>query len=115
MTTPAPILLPPPGPALLLHMAADRLRRAAQLALDAEAENGRAPADWFGDMVDGYLGGPAGLFCGLLSPAAGLELADWLDATAAEAVRHAGAGGTQEEITSGYPIRMAQWILGEVS
>lgn len=115
MTTLAPVLLPPPGPALTLHMAADRLRRAAQAALDAEAGKGRITADWFGDMVDGYLGGPVGLFCGLLSPAAGLELADWLDATAATAVRHAGAGGTQEAITGGYPIRMAQRILGEAA
>lgn len=115
MTTPTPVVLPPPGPALMLHMAADRLRRAAQAALDAEAVKGRTGADWYADMVDGYLGGPVGLFCGLLSPAAGLDLADDLDRTAAGAVRHANAGGTQEEITNGYPTRMAQHILGEAS
>lgn len=116
MTAPTTALveLPPPSPALVLHQAADRLRRAAQAAMDQEASEGRTPADWYADMVDGYLGGPAGMFCGLLSPAAGLELADWLDATAAEAVRYAaGFGNLQEEITDGYPIRTAQRILGE--
>jgi hypothetical protein len=108
-------LLPPPGPALTLHMAADRLRRAAQAALDREAEKGRAPADWSADMADGYLGGAVGLFCGLLSPAAGLEMADDLDATAAGAVQHARLGGTEEEITDGYPTRIARLILGEAS
>lgn len=111
MTT--PVLLPPPSPALTLHMAADRLRRAAQAALDQQAKDGRTSADWYADMVDGYLGGAVGMFCGLFSPAAGLELADWLDATAAAAVRRAAAGGAQEEITGGYPIRTAQRILGE--
>lgn len=110
---PAKVELPPPSPALTLHQAADRLRRAAQAALDAEAAEGRTPADWYSDLVDGYLGGAVGMFCGLFSPAAGAELADWLDATATAAVRHAGAGGTQEEITGGYPIRTAQRILGE--
>jgi len=109
----AQTLLPPPGPALLLNMAADRLRRAAQLALDREAEKGRTPADWYADMVDGYLGGPVGMFCGLISPAAGLDLADWLDEIAAAAVRHARNGGTEDEVADGYPIRIAEQILGQ--
>lgn len=107
-------LLPPPGPALTLHQAADRLRRTAQLALDREAEKGRTAADWYSDMVDGYLGGPVGMFCGLLSPSAGLELADFLDATAAQAVKHAagGMGNCQTEITDGFPTTVANQILG---
>ncbi len=109
-----PTLLPPPSPALLLHEAAAKLRSAAQRALDREAEKGRTPADWYADMVDGYLGGPVGIFCGLLSPSAGLELADHLDATAAEAVEHAarGLGNIQEEITDGFPTAVALRILG---
>lgn len=63
--------------------------------------------------MENFLGGPVGVFCGLLSPELALEIADDLDATAAGAVRHASAGGTQEEITDGYPIRTAQRILGE--
>lgn len=112
----AAVTLPPPSPALTLHMAADRLRRAARLARDREAEKGRTPADWFSDMVDGYLGGPVGLLCGLLSPELALDLAEHLDATAVEAVKHAaGFGNIQEEITDGFPITAAQRILGEAS
>lgn len=110
MTAPTP--LRPPGPALTLNMAADRLRRAAQLALDAEAEDGRAPERWC-DGMDNMLGGPVGEFCGLISPGAGLDLADWLDEIAAEAVRQARMGGTEEAVTDEYPIRMAQRVLGE--
>lgn len=112
MTTAAPSLLPPPGPALTLHMAAARLRSAAEAAMARQAEDGRTDADWGYDL-NGYLGGPIGEFCGLLSPELALEIADDLDRTAVEAVRHANAGGTQEEITDGYPIRMARRILGE--
>jgi hypothetical protein len=95
-------------------MAADRLRRAAVAAAARQAEDGRTDADWARDM-DNYLGGPIGEFCGLLSPGLALEIADDLDRTAVGAVRHANAGGTQEEITDGYPIRAAQKILGEAS
>lgn len=114
-TTTTPVTLPPPSPALTLHMAADRLRRAAQLARDREAANGRTPAGWFSDMVDGYLGGPVGVLCGLLSPELALDLADHLDATAVEAVKHAATGGTQGYITNGFPITAARRILGEAS
>lgn len=111
----AAVTLPPPSPALTLHMAADRLRRAARLARDREAEKGRTPADWYADMVDGYLGGPVGLLCGLVSPELALDLADHLDATAVEAVKHAAADGVQQEITDGFPITAAKRILGEAS
>lgn len=111
--TPAPTLLPPPGPALTLHMAAARLRSVAEAAVARQAEDGRTDADWAYDL-DGYLGGPVGVFCGLLSPGLALDLADHLDATAAEAVRYAaGFGNLQEEITDGWPIRTARRILGE--
>jgi hypothetical protein len=110
------VTLPPPGSALTLHMAADRLRRAAQLARDREAEKGRTPADWYSDMVDGYLGGPVGMLCGLLSPELALDLADHLDATAVQAVRYAaGFGNLHEEITDGWPITAARRIIGEAS
>jgi hypothetical protein len=112
---PTPTLLPPPGPALTLHMAADRLRRAAQAAIARQVEDGRAPDDWFADMVDGYLGGPIGLFCGLVSPEMALDLADWFDEIAAAAVRQERAGGSQFAVADGYPTRMAQRILGEAS
>jgi hypothetical protein len=105
--------LPAPSPALTLNMAADKLRRAAGAAVDRQAEDGRTDADWARDM-DNYLGGPIGVLCGLLSPELALDLADFLDATAAQAVRYAaGFGNIQEEITDGYPIRTARRILGE--
>lgn len=110
----APTLLPPPSPALTLHMAAARLRAAAEAAIARQAEDGRTAGAWAHDL-DGYLGGPIGEFCGLMSPELALEMADDLDRTAVGAVRHANAGGTQEEITDGYPIRAAQRILGEAS
>lgn len=112
MTTTMPAVeLPPPGPALTLNMAADKLRRASQDAIDRLAEDDRTSAHWASDM-DNSLGGPIGIFCGLFSPAQGLEAADWLDATAAEAVRYAaGFGNLQEEITDGYPIQFATRIL----
>lgn len=111
----APVTLPPPSPALTLHMAADRLRRAARLAREREAEKGRAPADWFADMVDGYLGGPVGMLCGLLSPELADDLADHLDAVAVQAVKHAATGGAEGYITGGWPIAAARRILGEAS
>lgn len=109
MTAPAlPVLLPPPGPALLLHQAADKLRTAALAARAA----GRTPtpAEWFG-VMDNALGGPVGVLCGLLSPGLALDLADWLDDTAAEAVRQARAGGSEEAVAGGYPTTIAQHIL----
>lgn len=109
-----PTLLPPPGPALTLHMAAARLRSAAEAATARQAEDGRT--DWARGM-DNDLGGPVGEFCGLLSPELALDLADHLDATAVEAVRHAagGFGNLQEEITDGWATRTAQRILGEAA
>lgn len=106
--------LSPPSPALILHQAAARLRPAAQAAIARQVAEGRTPEQWAYDL-DGYLGGPIGEFCGLLSPELALDLCDWLDATAVAAVKHAagGWGNLQDEITDGYPIRMAQRILGE--
>lgn len=109
-----PVTLPPPSPALTLHMAAAKLRPAAEAAIARMAEDDRTGADWAHDM-DNYLGGPIGLFCGLLSPAAGLEMADWFDAIAVEAVRQERMGGSQGAVVDGYPIRTAQRILGEAS
>lgn len=111
MTTTLPVLLPPPGPALLLHQAAARLRSAAEAALARELETGRSPARWYASM-DNALGGPIGEFCGLLSPALALDLCDWLDALAIEAVRLAGSGlGVQTDVTDGYPTTVARRIL----
>lgn len=104
-------LLPPPGPALLLHQAAAKLRPVAEAAIARLAEDGRTPADWYA-VMDNALGGPMGVLCGLLSPQLALDLCDHLDATAAEAVKHAaGFGNLQEEITDGFPAVMAQRIL----
>jgi hypothetical protein len=114
MTTPASTLLPPPGPALTLHMAAAKLRAAAEAAAARQAEDGRTDADWARDL-DNALGGPIGVFCGLLTPELALDLCDWLDATATQAVRHAGTGGTEQAVTGGFPAIAAQRILGEAS
>jgi hypothetical protein len=110
----ASALLPPPGPALTLHMAADRLRRAAQAAIARHAEGDLGPGDWYSDM-DNALGGPIGEFCGLISPEMAFDLADWFDEIAAAAVRQERAGGSQFAVADGYPTRMAQRILGEAS
>ncbi|MET9222375.1 hypothetical protein ABZX65_26925 [Streptomyces sp. NPDC003300] len=110
-----PVALPPPGPALVLHQAAARLRGAAEAAQARQAEDDRPPERWYADL-DNALGGPIGILCGLLSPELALELCDWLDATAVEAVRHAagGWGNLQEEITDGYPTAIARRILEAV-
>jgi hypothetical protein len=112
MTTTAPTstLLPPPGPALLLHMAAARLRPVAEAAIARQAEDGRGPGDWANDL-DNYLGGEVGVFCALMTPQLALDLCDWLDATAAQAVQQARAGGTEHAITGGFPGTAAQHIL----
>lgn len=84
--TPAfPVQLPPPSPALEMHQAAARLRPAAEAML---TEMQARPDEWRGawaSEMDGALGGPSGVLTGLFSPEAAAELADWLDATAAEA------------------------------
>jgi hypothetical protein len=98
----------------MLHMAADRLRRAAEAARAHQAEDGRTPDQWAYDL-DGYLGGPVGVFCGLLSPELAEDLADWFDALAMAAVRQERAGGTQGAVVDGYPLRIAQKILGETT
>jgi hypothetical protein len=109
------LALPPPGPALTLHGAAAKLRATATAALAREESAGRAPTDWYAG-TDNALGGPIGEFCGLLSPSLGLEMADWLDAVAAQAVRHsAGFGNTQEEITDGFPTVLARRVLGAMA
>jgi hypothetical protein len=95
-------------------MAADRLRRAAEAARAHEAEGGRTPDQWTRDL-DNYLGGPVGVFCGLLSPESAVDLADWFDALAMAAVRQERAGGTQGAVVDGYPLRIAQKILGETA
>jgi hypothetical protein len=111
VTTTLPLVtLPPPSPALVLHEAAARLRPAAEAALARWGADGHSPERWYDDM-DNALGGPVGVFCGLLSPELALELCDFLDATAAEAVRQARAGGTQEAVTDGYPTTIARRIL----
>lgn len=63
-------------------MSADLLRRAA--ALLRERGNAVTDADmqgmtWASAMQDGWLGGPAGDLCAVLSPPVALALADWLD------------------------------------
>lgn len=108
----APTLLPPPGPALLLHMAAAKLRRAAEAT--RAAGEARTPAQWAA-YLDNVLGGPLGEFCGLMTPQLALDLCDWLDAVAAQAVRQARAGGTEHAITGGFPDAAARSILGETS
>ncbi|WP_329131621.1 hypothetical protein OG552_10695 [Streptomyces sp. NBC_01476] len=105
-------LLTPPGPALRLHEAAEKLRAAAEAAIEIQKVRGRAPDQWAYDL-DNYLGGPIGVLCGLLSPELALDLADFLDATAADAVRQARMGGSEEAVTDGYPTTMARRILGE--
>jgi len=112
-TTPAPpAVLPPPGPALTLHQAAAKLRAAAEATTADMIGNPFWKNGWQAE-VDGALGGPSGVLCGLLSPELALDVADWLDATAVAAVKHAaaGRGNIQEEITDGHPTTMAQRIL----
>jgi hypothetical protein len=107
----APTLLPPPGPALLLHMAAARLRPVAEAAIARQAEDGRTDAQWAADM-DNALGGPLGEFCGLLTPHFALDLCDWLDTVAIQAVQQARLDGGTQTITDPFAKTAARHILG---
>lgn len=105
--------LPPAGPALILHQAADLLRRRANAAQARMAEDGPTDAaTWHAELTN-MLGGEVGDLAGLMSPHLVLDMADWLDSTAAEAVRHAaqGCGNDQAEITDGHPMTMALRVL----
>lgn len=109
----AAVTLPPPSPALTLHMAAAELR-----ALVAKVRARMAQNDYWGmgwtPGVENAIGGPEGVLAGMFTPDLADVLADHLDATAVEAVKHAaGFGNIQEEITSGFPITTARRILGE--
>lgn len=106
-------ILPPAGPALVLHQAADLLRRRAEAAFVRMMADGPTDAHaWRADLTN-MLGGEIGDLAGLMSPHLALAIADWLDSVAAEAVRHAakGCGNDQAEITDGHPMTMAQRIL----
>lgn len=113
-TNPLAVQLPPPSPALTLHEAAAVLR-----ALAAKVRTQMVSNDYWGmgwaRGVENAIGGPEGVLAGLFTPDLADELADHLDATATAAVRHAAEAGAQEEITGGWPIRMAKRILGEAS
>lgn len=112
MTAPTlPSLLPPPGPALLLHQAAAKARGWAAEARAEMASNDYWDAGW-SDGIQGAISGAAGTLAAMFSPDVADETADWLDATAAEAVKHArGLGNLEEEITDGYPTAIARHIL----
>lgn len=112
MTT--PVTLPPPSPALTLHMAAARLR-----ALAAQVRAQMASNDYWGmgwvRGVENAIGGPEGVLAGMFTPDLADDLADHLDAVAVQAVKHAATGGTEGYITGGFPIAAARKILGEAS
>lgn len=112
MTAPAlPVLLPPPGPALLLHQAAAKLRGWAAAARAEMARNDYWDMGWAAG-VENAISNPTGRLAAMFSPDVADETADWLDATAAEAVKHAcGLGNLEEEITDGYPTTIARHIL----
>lgn len=78
--------LPPPSPALVLHQAADTLRRSAQAALAAMAANSYWGSGWTAGVTNA-IGGPEGELAGLLSPEAAIELADVLDTVGSAAAR----------------------------
>lgn len=112
MTTALPaVALPPPSPALVLHEAAARLRGWAAAARVEMAIN----PYWVGGFrngIGGAISGDAGVLASLLSPDAADELADWLDATAVEAVRLAATGlGAQTDVIGPYPTTIARRIL----
>lgn len=111
----APVALPPPSPALTLHMAAAKLRAAATAARAEVASNDYWDMGWTRG-VENAIGGATGALVGIFTPDMVEDLADHLDATAVEAVKHAaGFGNIQEEITDGFPITGAKRILGEAS
>lgn len=104
-------LLPPPGPALTLHQAAAKLRSWVAEVRAEMATNDYWSGGW-ADGIQGAISGAGGMLATMFSPEMALDTADWLDATAAEAVRHAaGFGNLQQEITDGYPTTMALRIL----
>lgn len=108
--------LPAPGPALTLHMAADRLRGRAEKALARMARNDYWSMGWR-PGIENAVGGEEGELAACMSPEFALELADWLDAIGRDAMRHAakGCGNDESEIACGHPLTIAQRILAEAS
>lgn len=112
----AHVELPPASPALRLHQAAAELRSRVERARAEMAGNDYWEAGWRAG-VENALGGATGQLAAFITPDMAAVLANWLDAVAQEAVRHAagGFGNCQTEITSGWPETLANHILGEVA
>lgn len=86
------VVLPPPSPALRAHMAAAKLRDAAQKAQAELASNDYWGGNWKNGMEDG-MGGAGGTLAGLLSPGLALDLADLLDTAGHKAAQRVTVGG----------------------
>ena len=82
----APVELPPPSPALVLHQAAAHLRRTAHAAAAAMAANEYWSVGWTRGITNA-VGGPEGDLAALLSPETTAELADVLDTVGSETAR----------------------------
>ncbi|CAL9668272.1 hypothetical protein SUDANB145_07275 (plasmid) [Streptomyces sp. enrichment culture] len=80
------VTLPPPSPALTVHEAAARIRRAAEAAQDEMATNGYWSSGWAAG-VENAIGGEGGELAALFPPELALGLADWLDERASATAR----------------------------
>lgn len=80
-------LLPPPGPALLVHEAAARIRAASNRAVVEAKDNPYWRNGWTAGITDA-LGGAAGDLAAVFSPALAEEFSDWLDSVASANARH---------------------------
>jgi hypothetical protein len=80
-------LLPAPGPALVVHQAAARVRALAERALERMARNEYWAGGWAVGVTNA-LGGEEGELAGLFTPELAIEFADWLDAAASRNARY---------------------------
>ena len=85
-----PVELPAPSAALVLHMAAARIRATAEQALTAMKSSSYWDVGWPAGVTDA-IGGPEGELAALLPPQVAVALADWL---AEQASAHTLTGAT---------------------
>lgn len=85
-------LLPAPGPALVVHEAAARIRTLAEAALaDLNGDDFWSCYDRATAWRDGFengMGGVCSQLAGLFTPELAIQFADWLDAVASHNARY---------------------------
>lgn len=79
--------LPPPSPALTVHQAAARIRRAAERARFETTVNTYWRSGW-AVGIENAVGGTPGELAALFPPELAVEFADWLDTVASHNARY---------------------------